>query len=57
MRYVAPMMMMVGSRLRRLLYRRAEIDRLFVDHDLEARRDYDRRAESSTGILMPPGQN
>jgi short-subunit dehydrogenase len=52
-RFVGPVVSMLGPRGRRWLNRRMGTDRLFVDLDLTARRDYEQRAQDATGIVAP----
>jgi short-subunit dehydrogenase len=51
MRFVAPLLSLLGPRTRRRLHRSMGSDRLFLDFDAQARRAYDERAESATGVV------
>lgn len=53
MRFLAPLMSMLGPRGRRWLNARVGSDRAFLDFDVEARRAYQQRAETATGVLAP----
>jgi len=51
MRFMAPLMSMLGPRGRRWLNARVGSDRVFLDFDADARREYQQRAETATGVL------
>lgn len=51
MRFVSPLLSLLGPRMRRRLHRSMGSDRLFLDFDARARRAYDERAESATGVV------
>lgn len=51
MRFVSPILAMLGPRTRRRLHKAMGSDRLFLDFDEGARRAYARRAESATGVV------
>ena len=53
MRFMAPLMSMLGPRGRRWLNARVGSDRVFLDFDADARRAYQQRAETATGMLAP----
>ncbi|WP_099020640.1 SDR family oxidoreductase [Mycolicibacterium palauense] len=54
MRFVSPVLSMLGPRARRWLHRRMGSDRLFLDFDTAARHAYHQRAESATGVVAAP---
>lgn len=51
MRFVSPILAMLGPRSRRRLHAAMGSDRLFLDFDEKSRRSYARRAESATGMV------
>ncbi len=51
MRFVAPVLAMLGPRARRWLNRRTGADRLFLDLDVAARHAYEERAQDALGVL------
>ncbi|CAN5786354.1 SDR family oxidoreductase [soil metagenome] len=51
MRFVAPLLSLLGPGGRRWLNRRMGSDRLFLDVDVEARRNYERRAQDAVGVV------
>ncbi|CAJ1579616.1 SDR family oxidoreductase [[Mycobacterium] wendilense] len=51
MRFVSPMLAMLGPRTRRRLHKLMGSDRLFLDFDEDARSAYARRAETATGVV------
>jgi short-subunit dehydrogenase len=51
MRFVAPVLTLLGPGSRRWLNRKLGSDRLFLDFDADARRGYERRAEDATGVV------
>lgn len=54
MRFVSPMLALLGPRSRRWLNRRLGADRVFLDIDTAARRGYEQRAESAHGVVAGP---
>jgi short-subunit dehydrogenase len=54
MRFVAPLMSTMGPRARRWMNARVGSDRAFLAFDTEARRAYQSRAETATGLLDEP---
>ncbi|WP_319455653.1 MULTISPECIES: SDR family oxidoreductase [unclassified Mycobacterium] len=50
LRFVGAATSMLGPRARRWLARKTGTDRVFLDFDTTARRDYEDRAQSSTGV-------
>ncbi|BBZ00033.1 SDR family oxidoreductase [Mycolicibacterium fallax] len=54
MRFVSPLLSLMGPRTRRTTNRVLGADRLFLDFDAAARASYQQRAESATGVL--PGE-
>lgn len=51
MRIIGPMLSLLGPGGRRRLNRKMGSDRLFLDFDADARRDYERRAEDAIGVV------
>jgi hypothetical protein len=51
MRFVAPLLSLLGPGGRRWLNRKMGSDRLFLDVDVEARRNYERRAQDAVGVV------
>jgi NADP-dependent 3-hydroxy acid dehydrogenase YdfG len=51
MRFMAPLMSMLGPRGRRWLNARVGSDRAFLEFDVVARQAYEQRAEGATGLL------
>lgn len=50
-RHFGPLVSMLGPRARRWVNRRVGADRLFLDFDVEARKSYEQRAQSATGVV------
>jgi NADP-dependent 3-hydroxy acid dehydrogenase YdfG len=51
MRFIGPVLAMLGPRGRRWLNRRTGADRLFLDLDVAARRSYEERAQAAVGVV------
>jgi NADP-dependent 3-hydroxy acid dehydrogenase YdfG len=51
MRFIAPLMSMLGPRGRRWLNAKVGSDRSFLDFDVTARNSYQQRAETATGVV------
>jgi len=51
MRFVVPMLSLLGPGGRRWLNRKMGSDRLFLDFDADARRNYEQRAEDAIGVV------
>jgi hypothetical protein len=51
MRFISPLLSLLGPGGRRWLNRRMGSDRLFLDFDVDARRAYEQRAATATGVM------
>jgi NADP-dependent 3-hydroxy acid dehydrogenase YdfG len=51
MRFIGPVLAMLGPKGRRWLNRRTGADRLFLDLDVAARRSYEERAQAAVGVV------